>query len=311
MRSLSMEETIELRELLETVWKGKWIIAGLTAVFMLVAAVISWFVLPEQFVSKATVQVANEVQDTGIMASYVAAEFTPIVFSQRIQDVKVMNEAFKEAKIKETFDSKLLSASNDPTTNIVELTYTSTSAEKAQEHLELFIVKTKERMNLSVKNTLNELEKTYKSEADQLSAEIEALIEKYNNLIFENSLPELLIMQTLVGTQVILNIGDEQIAALAKIDGALHNELMQMSTQVSSKSSEYSRVLEKYQSVKTGLDSFRPDPFIREIVEPTLAEKPSAPSKMVNVAIAMIIGLMIGLGLVFFRQYWRNSKLAN
>ncbi len=47
-----MEETIELRELIETVWKGKWIIAGLTVLFMLVAAIVSWFVLPEQYESK-------------------------------------------------------------------------------------------------------------------------------------------------------------------------------------------------------------------------------------------------------------------
>ncbi|WP_342508544.1 Wzz/FepE/Etk N-terminal domain-containing protein [Sporosarcina sp. FSL K6-2383] len=303
-----MEETIELRELIETVWKGKWIIAGLTALFMLIAGGVSWFVLPEQFESKATVQVASEVQDTGIMASYVAAEFTPVIFSQRIKNESLMNEAFVEQGINEKLSMDDISATVQANTNIVDLKYTSTSAEKAQEHLELFINKTKERMNTSVKRTLTELEKTYTSEANQLSGEIESLIEQYNKLIVSNELPEMLVLQTLVNSQIIMTVSDAQSQALSNVNGALHNELMQMQAQVESKSTEYRKVLDKYQSVKTGLDSFRPDPFIRTIVEPTIPENPSAPSKLLNVAIAMIIGLMAGLGIVFFRQYWRNSS---
>ncbi|MBE1556414.1 Wzz/FepE/Etk N-terminal domain-containing protein [Sporosarcina limicola] len=302
-----MEETIELRELIETVWKGKWIIAGLTALFMFAAAILSWFVLPEQYESKATVQVASEVQDTGIMSSYVAAEFTPIVFSQRFKNEVHMNEALQEVGVAKKFNPKNLSTSIQVGTDLVDLSYKSTSAKVANEHLTLFIDKTKERMNTSVKSTLNELEKTYTSESSQLSAEIETLIEQYNNVVVFNKLPEILIMQTLVNSQIILTVSDDQLTALAKVNGALHNELMQMKAQITSKSAEYQRVLDKYQSVKTGLDSFRPDPFIRTIIEPTIPEKPVAPNKVLNVAIAMIIGLMAGLGFIFFRQYWKNS----
>jgi len=224
-----------------------------------------------------------------------------------IKNEILMNEAFEEKGIKEKLILNDLSATVQVNTNLVDLKYISTSAEEAQEHLMIFINKTKERMNSSVKRTLTELEKTYISEANQLSVEIESLIEKYNKLIVSNSLPEILIMQTLVNSQIIMTVSDDQTQALTKINGALHNELMQMQAQVASKSTEYGKVLDKFQSVKTGLDSFRPDPFVRIIIEPTIPEKPSAPSKVLNVAIAMIIGLMAGLGLVFFRQYWKNS----
>lgn len=302
-----MEETIELRELINIVWRGKWLIAGLTTLFVLLAGVLSWFVLPEQYDSKATVQVASEVQDTGIMSSYVAAEFTPVIFTQRIKNPTLMNEALDEARIDEKFDADRLSVNTQANTNLVELKYTSASPEDAQEQLTLFIKKTKDRMNLSVKNTLTELEKTYTSESKHLSGEIEALVGRYNEKIASNGLPEILIMQTLIGSQIITPVTDQQLNALTKLDGTLHNELMQMQAQIESKSAEYRRVLDKYQSVKTGLDSFRPDPFIRQIVDPTLAENPSAPSKLLNVAIALIIGLMAGLGIVFFREYWKNS----
>lgn len=306
-----MEETIELRKLIEIVWNGKWIIAGLTALCVFIAAIVSWFVLPEQYESKATVQVASEVQDTGIMSSYVAAEFTPVIFTQRIKNPSLMNEALDEAGIKEKFNVDRLSVNTQVNTNLVELKYTAVAPEVAQKELSLFIQKTKERMNQSVKNTLNELEKTYTSESKHLSGEIESLVGKYNEKIVSNGLPEILIMQTLIGSQIITPITDEQMNALSKVDGALHNELMQMQAQIESKSAEYRNVLDKYQSVKTGLDSFRPDPFIRQIVDPTLPENPSAPKKLLNVAIAMIIGLMAGIGIVLFREYWKSSSPAN
>lgn len=305
-----MEETIELRELIETVWKGKWIIAGLIAVFVFAAAILSWFVLPEKYESKAYIQVASGVQDSGIISSYVAAEFTPVIFTQRIGSEAMMNEVFAEAGINKKSNSKNFSASMQESTGLIELTYKAKSAEEAHNLLTSFISKTKAQMNTSVKNTLNELEKTYALETNKLSDEIEILIEQYNNIVISNRLPEILIMQTLVNSQIIMTVGEEQVQALTKVNGALHNELMQMQAQVSSKSAEYRLVLDKYQSVKTGLDSFRPDPFVRSIVDPTIPEVPSGPAKILNIAIAMIIGLMGGLSIVFFRQYWKNSAIA-
>ncbi|WP_394188566.1 Wzz/FepE/Etk N-terminal domain-containing protein [Paenisporosarcina quisquiliarum] len=303
-----MEETIELRELIEIVWKGKWIIAGLTALFMFAAAIFSWFVIPEKFESKATVQVNSGVQDTGILTSFVAVEFTPEIFSQRIKNSNLLNEALSASGVESEMFIEDLTVIVQENTNLIDLTYKSNSAETAHDHLELFINKTKDRMNTSVKKTLTELEKTYTTEAKHLSTEIEVLIEQYNQLIVSNNLPEILTMQTLVNSQIIMSITDEQTQALSNIDGAIHNELMQMQARIESKSTEYGNVLNKYQSVKTGLDSFRPDPFIRLIVEPTLSEKPAAPNKLLNVVIAMIIGLLLGVGIVFFRNYWIESS---
>lgn len=121
MRRLLTEETIELHELIETVWRGKWIIAGLTSLLMLVAGILSWFVMLEKFESKATVQIAGEVHDTRIMSSYVAAEFKPIIFTQRIQIKSLMNEAFDEAGI-EKINTKNLSAIAQASDGLSDLT---------------------------------------------------------------------------------------------------------------------------------------------------------------------------------------------
>ena len=307
-----MEETIELRELIEIVWKGKAIIALCTIVCMLLAGVASWFVLEEKYESKAVVQIVSPQQDTGIMSNYVAAEFTPNIYAQRIQNKTIMKQSLLDAGIKEKFDEKNLVATVDvdPTKNLVELKYKANSAKDAQQQLQILMEATKQKMDESVKATLNDLVTTYKTESNALTKEIEIIIDKYNKIIRENNLPELLILQTILDTEITLNISEEQTAALSNVTGSLQNQLLQMQAQIKSKSEEYRKTLANYQSVKTGLDSFKPETLVRTITAPTLAEEPSSPNKVLNLAIGFIIGMMFGLGLVLFRHYWKNSAVT-
>lgn len=305
-----MEETIELRELIDIVLKGKAVIFVCVIFCMLLAGIVSWFVLDEKYESKAVVQVASGVQDTGVMANYVAAEFTPSIYAQRIQNTPIMQQALLDAGIKAKYNEKNLVATvdADPSKNIIEIKYTSKSAEDAQQQLLILMDATKNKMNESVQATLQDLEATYKSESTALSKEIETIIEQYNTTIRDNNLPELLILQTILNTEITLNISEEQTAALSNVNGNLQNQLLQMQAQIQTKSEEYRKTLANYQSVKTGLDSFKPDPFIRVIAEPTLTEGPSSPNKALNLAIGLVIGAMLGLGVVFFRHYWKNSS---
>lgn len=301
-----MEETIELREIIDILLKGKWIIAVCTIIAMLFAGIVSWFVLEEQYESNAVVQISSGVQDAGIMSNYVATEFTPTVYMQRMQNVEQNKKYFKANGI-DDFTKENLAVSNQPNTNLVEMKYTANTPEDAQKYLQLVMEKTKSEVSSSMKETLNQLEQTYLKESNSLSNEIEQLMSSYNNVITKNKLPEILILQTISSSQFVLNLTDEQSSALSNVTGSIQNELLQLKAQIDIKSGEYHSVLAKYQSVKTGLDSFKADPFIRVIVDPTLAEFPTSPNKVLNVAIGLVLGLMVGVGLVFFRSYWKAS----
>ena len=305
-----MEETIELRALIDIVWRGKAIIAVVTIVCMILAGIVSWFVLDEKYESKAVVQVASGVQDTGVMGNYIAAEFTSNMYAKRIQNKTNMKQALLDEGINvEKYDGKNLTTTVDPssTMNLVELSYKAKSAKDAQQQLQILMDTTKEEMNVSVKATLQDLETAYMSDSTALSNEIETIIEQYNKTIRTNNLPEVLILQTVLNSEIVLNISDEQTTALSNINGNIQNQLLQMQAQIQTKSEEYRKILANYQSVKTGIDSFKPDPFIRVIAEPTLEEEASSPNKALILAIGLVIGTMLGLGVVLFRQYWKNS----
>ena len=219
-----MEETIELRELIEIILKGKWIIAIVTIICMLVAGVASWFVLVEKYESTAVVQVqvASNVQDTRrIMSSYVAAEFTPLVYTQRLKNESIINQAFQSENIENKFSGSNLNVTNEVNTNLVSMTYTSGSAENAQKELQTILSVTKSLMNTSIQDTLQDLESTYNSESTSLSKEIETIINEYNSIIRQNKLPEILILQTILNSEIILTITEDQTKAFANVSGEI------------------------------------------------------------------------------------------
>ncbi|MBK3497129.1 hypothetical protein JFL43_20295 [Viridibacillus sp. YIM B01967] len=310
-----MEETIELRQLIETIIKGKWLIASITIAMIILASIVSWFVLPEKYESKATIQIVSDVDmgnngDGSPEQKYVSVEFTPSIFTQRITSTTLGEKIFEKEKLKDSFIISNISATNQVNTNLIDLTYQAKSPQKAHDQLELLIEGTKVAMGNSVKVSLEELEKTYSSQTKDISESIELLIAQYNRLIINNKLPEILVLQTLIGNQVVVDITDKQIEVLSKVDGKLHNQLMQLQKQIEAKTTEYQNILANYQSVKSSLYSFRIDPYVRVIVEPSFPESPNSPNKILNIAIAAILGLMISIGFIFVREYWRNSSTA-
>lgn len=303
-----MQEMNELREIIKILIKGKWVITGASIVGLLVFSILTWFVLEEKFESEAVVQISGGSQDAGLMSNYVSTEFTHIIYMQRLQNEGALKRAFEVIEFYDYTEDKL-AISNPANTNLVELSYKGETAEEAQRHLHLIMEHTKENMNSAVKTTLQQLEQTYLNEANALSNEIELLMNQYNNLVVSNKLPEVLILQTIASSQFVLNLTTEQTNALANISGSIQNELLQLKAQVDTKSTEYREVLTKYQSVKTGLESFKPDPFIRVIMEPTLKEKAVSPNKIINLGLGLVIGVMIGIAIVFFRKYWKETSL--
>ncbi|MER1984376.1 MAG: Wzz/FepE/Etk N-terminal domain-containing protein [Solibacillus sp.] len=305
-----MKESIDLRDIIKIFDQGKKTIIIFTIVTVVITFVLSWFVMDEKYESKAVVQLSSGVQDTGIMSNYVATEFTPQIYMKRIQNDSFMKQVFLDNSSTE-FDLKSLKVENPVNSNLVELSYLGETAEDAQTGLSLIMNETKNQMNSSVKETLDQLEQTYLNESKSLSKEIETLMDKYNNIVNSNALPEVLILQTMSSSQFVINLTGEQNQALRKINGGLQNELLQLKAQIDVKSMEYSSVLAKYQSVKTGLDSFKPDPFVRVIIDPTLEEFPTSPNKIFNIAVGLVLGLMLGTALVFARFYWKEVMKSN
>lgn len=300
------EETVDLRELVEIIWKGKNVIIVTTIAALLIAALLSVFVLEKKYESKATVQITSNTAAEGIVKQYIDSEFTNQVFAERIKSQTFINQYFTNE-----VSSSDLNVNVDPNTSMISLTYSSGNPKESSDVLTILIDEQKKAMADSLQNQFTLLADSYTKESKKLSNEIRDLIKMYNTTVKSNNLPQILILQSMVENQLIVDLTQEQQASLVNIDGEIQNELMQLQARIESKSTEYSKVLDQYQSVLTNIESFRPDPLIKIIIEPTLSDVPSSPNTLLNIALGLVIGAMIGLGIVFIRKYWQETSPEN
>lgn len=304
------EETIDLRELIEIIWKGKVVIILSIIIAIIISIVLSLFVIDKKFESKATVQITSNTPAEGIVKQYIDSEFTSQIFAERIKSQTFIDQIFKETTGQKVSNQNL-NVSIDAATTMISLTYISGDAKKSSDVLTTLINEQKIAMANSIQNEFILLADSYTEESKKLSKEIRDLVNLYNTTVHNNNLPEILILQSMVSNKLIFDLSKEQQASLVNVDGEIQNELMQLQARIESKSVEYRKVLDQYQTVLTNIESFRPDPLIKTIIEPTVAGEPSSPNTLLNIAISIVIGAMIGLGIVFMRKYWVETSPKN
>ena len=285
-----MEETIDLRRIIEILLKGKWVLVICIIVAVLFAAIVSWFVVDESYSSNATVQVKTVVQqEDDILTKYIAASYTPVLYMKQVQGNGVV-------------------ATNAPNTNFVELTATASTAGEAQQKLQQQIDEAATKMDSSIKETFSELERMYAINAEGLSNEVLQLINQYNNLLDKQGLPTFLLLQNLTSNQVEISVTAEQAKVLSTVDPAIQHELYQLQAQVTAISIEHQKILKKQKALQYGQRTNSSESFLQLIVEPTLVDSPASPNKTLNLLVGLVVGLMIGLGVVFLRAYWRSTE---
>jgi capsular polysaccharide biosynthesis protein len=198
---LPMEEEISLRELIEILLKGKWIIVAVTAVAVLISGVLSFFVLEPTYEARATmlvvqpkIEAANS--DNGVLSRYLQSitESTQLSLDTYVNLVKnpalldrVRNRLELdpyEYTIRKMGD--IIKVSTPEKTNLIEIVITHTDPELAatmantlaEEFVEFIDEQSKERVNQSIVV----LEQQLASEEEKMNAALDA----YTNFLSES-----------------------------------------------------------------------------------------------------------------------------
>lgn len=74
--------------------------------------------------------------------------------------------------------------------------------------------------------------------------------------------------------------------------------------------STYTSYLKKMTAAAVYKDLDVASSFITEITAPVLPKSPVSPNKLLNLAVAFVIGLILGVFIVFAREYWKSSAPA-
>ncbi|QEK13204.1 hypothetical protein FQB35_13505 [Crassaminicella thermophila] len=140
---------------------------------------------------------------------------------------------------------------------------------------------------------INQAYITLKTQIDRLKIELAKTVSEKNNLknLVESTQKEL--------EQLQVDLAEKQ-----------HEEqTIMQKVEVAQKT--YDAFLEKYEETRIAKSSAIGDATISIVSPAVVPLEPVGPKKMLNMAIAGVLGIMIGVFLAFFKEYWKNSAVTN
>ncbi|AGB42264.1 capsular polysaccharide biosynthesis protein [Halobacteroides halobius DSM 5150] len=267
---------IDLREYLKVLSKRKNVIIGIFLVAVLLSGFISYFVLDPVYQSQATIKLGNysgEYSNPQVAASFL----TSLGYLKQVnQELNLDYTTSQLTKLKEeTLKVKRLENTKD----LITITYNSKSAKNTKLVIDKLIEQYKN-------NSLVEFNQNRKLKEERLAA----IKDEIKNL-------KARINQT---RSVLNNLTETKLSTVDQV--VLNNDLigkLQAMNQMKS-----SLINQKY-SLINKLNDMQAMQVINEPVKPKI---PIKPNKKLNIAIAAVLGLMIGVFAAFLLEFLDDGQ---
>jgi succinoglycan biosynthesis transport protein ExoP len=332
------DDEISLREIIETVWGGRWIIASITAVAVLLSGIVSFFVLDPVYEVTTTVMVNSHVdgdqqklvQNLSPFAEQVKSDF---VIGKMIKKLE-MNP--KETSVNSIRDSINVEAVKD--SNLIRITVKGKDpkvitniANVVALELGAFIeISTRLDMIVGYKQLLIGVEdqmKIVQTELETANKQLETTPEK---LVTRKSLSDDPYMQSVMADSS--SSSNKNLGSLQLINEEINPVYIELKSRVSDASIQ----LSKLQAEKGNLDerimsnqntisalqkqiNSNKEPsgeFVQSVnrfnavlITPAIVPgDPMGPKKLLNMALAGVVGGMMSVFIVFIREYWRKTE---
>ena len=320
-------EEIDLMDYVKVILKRKWLILAVFFGAAIVAGVFS-FLMPKVYkidTSLEVGQIAGEaVEVPGQVVEKIKSDVYGIFVREKLQ---IPEEKYPKIKIENPKDTNLItlvieSAKPPESKNILEAINNLILAEHQEK------IKTKkELIGQDIKTTEDkiklvesDIEKT-KNKIQPINEDIKRIENKIANAEEEkenleakvDALQKVLPYQQDPGTQFALFDTKEKLANkkqeienLYLTINSLKRSKEDLDVQINSIKTSIESLNAQINALKASLDEIKPTQVIKS---PTVSEKPVKPNKKLNIIIAGILGLFVGVFLAFFQEWWEKSKV--
>lgn len=312
-----MDQEISLREIVEILWRGKWIIILITLVAILVSGIISFFIIEPTYEARVTLSVNSNVT-TDLkeisMAKYVEQVKNHAIMRETIEDLKLNEKGITINKLR---DKIRVEAIKD--TTLLRIYVQDNNADTASEiantiskHFVNFMKKQQQEQEIaSMEYTLGDID-------TQLEVQ-KATLERIKQEL-ANTSPTIVTNKTLAEDPYIQSIIQEQSTKSNAEIGALqlrNEEVNPVYLSLQQSAANTKIEIQKLESQKKEIldkinsSNIIPQEYITTASPAIPPESPIAPKKVLNVAIAGVVGGMLSIFVVFLKHYWRVSSLEN
>ncbi|MFB9274572.1 Wzz/FepE/Etk N-terminal domain-containing protein [Cohnella cellulosilytica] len=329
-----MDQEISLREIIDIILKGKWIIIIVTVVAVLLTGIISFFVLSPVYESNSMVRIADSSQegtkplemnsfvesiksDTAINRLIEKLDLDPTVHTINSVKGQIHTEAIKEINVMKI---KVTGPDSRVNTNIANfLAYELGNRIDSTARSRSIVEDQSKLMNLS-----DEIEST-KSQLNEANKQLAAIPEKQSTI------------QVVGESPLLTAIAQEATGSASDVLGLqLQSEVVNpaytaVQTQIATFSIALTKLLAEEASIKARIqentdrinlqgNQIDPEKLAGKtsdrlldgeqaiFVSPALMSTiPVGPNKLMNVIIATIISIIISTTIVFFRHYIRQA----
>lgn len=306
-----MEQEISLRELIEIILNGKWFIAIITGIAILISGIVSFFVLEPVYEARATINIRSNEENgnANYLARYVEQVTSHAVMTDTLNRLGIDREEMSITGLRDKIDTEIVKD-----TPLIRIKVTDSDPEFASQLTNQIATSFIQYMN---RQEQDELRAIARSDVEKIEAELEihqATMEKLEEEL--SNTPEFIVIQRSLAQDSYLHAIEAeqrrdaaQAGSLQLIDeeiNPVYTSLQQSITnlRVEMKKLEAQKEELEERIAETGFISARHIIVTSPAIPP---ERPIAPKKSLNVAIAAVLGLMISLFIVFFRHYWQST----
>lgn len=267
-------EEVDLRELIMTLWNGKWIIIGLFIIAVVGAGLISQFYLTPTYETEAVIQLSN------IDNLYSNPEAVTQIIKSSSLVAPIMskyNQKFSDAQLNNYIENNI---------NVSKIGERQLRINVKHKSPELTLKITEDIIDKFVSRSEKNFE-SYISKQEKIIENLNKEIENINDQI-----------TTIKGE--INNLQNTNIKAAEK--GILINEQVNLLNSLYTQKNNYQDQIQELENEIYSLYS------LEVLNKPYLPENPVSPNTKLNVAIAGVLALVLGAFIVFFKEMMATDK---
>ena len=327
-----MQEEVTLREIIDIFWKGKWVILIVTFALIVLAGMVSYFVLDPTYQATSTLRIGNVGETKADLASFVETARNDVNI-KRVIDKLDLHDSHSITAIR---DMVVINAIKD--TNVMRFNVTGSDNHLITSIANLLVFETGARIEISdlSKEVLNINKKlfTIKSEIASAQKELDKVVELLASTpekqIISQSLANdpyarLLMEQQLGATGRELPLLELESESINPVYTMLDQRRAQVELDLTSRLSEQEnleadireaegKISSLEQLIREQLDGISNSErllngdnaiFVSPAIVPTI---PTGPSTLLNVLVAAILGAIMSSVAVFLRHYLRVTS---
>lgn len=318
-------EELTLRELIDIILREKWIIALVTALCVLVTGVYSFYIAQPVYEVKTRFVVAP-VRLSG--SDSVSAQIN--VPEDGGQDSGgIIKSIASDLMIIKNINSTVSALLSDYELNMDVYKYELTSPTMLQRaidelNLPLDWRGLKSKVGVApMKDASNKDTSTIEVTVNYNNPEVAVNIANFLYTEFDKKVNQRILDKSGAATRFITAQKDVEMQKYLDAVARM-SELEEIRAESIENQKEYDDLKHKaalakktYEAYHNKLDEFEKEilvrenlPVVRVVMSPYMPTNPIAPKKALNVAVAAMLGLMAGIFLAFFKDYWANSGSA-